>query len=340
MAAHHGQSEWARPAPPRPAPGGGFVAADLGAPGDEEAFARLLSTIPAPADAGAVEHAAQLWRLPVVAYRPRSTGPRRPPRHGLAPRARTTRPTPRRRAAGSGTPPLSGIRVVDLTAMWAGPLATWLLAELGAEVTKVENAVRPDGLRGQPFLFAALDRGKTHADLDLRDDAAQGELRALIAAADVLVDSFSPRVMPNLGLGAEALARLNPSLVHVAIPAFPAGSPQRSWGAYGTGVHAFCGLGDLGGERYAAPAVTYPDPLAGLAGLRAVVHGLLAAPGAVHVDASLVDAVAPLAPWAGPAGLGRAIEPVAEHLATALRERGFFDEDGLPSSPLVLDWPR
>ena len=344
LAAHRGEPGWSRPAPPRPAPGGGQLAADLGAPGDDETYERLLSTLPTDADACQVEQAAQLWRLPVVAYRP-GRPPRRRPTSALAPHPGTAPPEPPHwRAGAAPARPLGGVRVVDLTAMWAGPLATWLLGALGAEVAKVEPAVRPDGLRGQPALFAALDRGKTHLDLDLRRPADLDELHRCIAGADVVVDSFSPRVMPNLGLDPAALARLQPHLVSVAIPAFPAGSPQGSWVAYGTGVHAFCGLGHLGGPCMAAPAVTYPDPLGGLAAFAAVLRGLVAArrpaSGPVHVEASLADAVAPLAAAADPTGLVRPVEPVAGALAARLAERGFFDADGLPAPPLVVEGPR
>lgn len=345
LAAHHGEPGWPRPATPRRAPGDGHLAADLGAPGDDESYELLLSTLPADADAGQVERAAQLWRLPVVAYRPPAAGGRRRRAGGARPGGPgTRREAPSWWLAGDATvAPLRGVRVVDLTAMWAGPLATWSLATLGAEVTKVEPAVRPDGLRGQPHLFAALDRGKAHVDLDLRRDADMAELAARIAAADVVVDSFSPRVMPNLGLDPATLADLRPGLVSVAIPAFPAGSPQRSWVAYGTGVHAFCGLGRLPGSGVAAPAVTYPDPLGGFAALAAVLRGLAAArqpgAGAVHLEAPLVNAVAPLAARPGGTGLLRPVEPVAEELATRLAARGFFDAEGLPRSPLVVEGP-
>ncbi len=335
---------WARPARPRPAPGGGFLAADLGAPGDEEQFERLLATLPPGADARAVEQAAQEWRIPVVAYRTRresragmaSVAARlaaapvevcagAPPRFVPSPGARRPLPgaAPRLEPPLGASGPLAGVRVVDLTAMWAGPLATWLLADLGAEVVKIESGARPDGMRGQPALFAALDAGKAHLDLDLREPPALARLEAVIAHADVVVDSFSPRVMPNLGLAPDRLAELNPRIVAVSLPAFPPGTAQAAWVSYGTGGHAFAGLGDVGGGRFAAPEVTYPDPLAGLAALAAAVEGLAAGGG--RRVASIVSALAPLAASAGadtPRSLAEPVEPVAAALAGELAATG------------------
>lgn len=330
---------WPRPRPPRPVAGGGFVAADLGAPGDEEAFERLVATLPADATAADVERAAQEWRLPVVAYRERrlpvvAYRGRRVFRPWRAPagddRARAAAP----RGEADPAAPLRGVAVVDLTAMWAGPLAAKLLAELGASVTKIESAARPDGMRAQPALFAALDAGKEHLELDLRTADGLDELCRLVSSADVLLDSFSPRVMPNFGLGAERLLEINPRLVAVSVPAFPPGTPQASWVSYGTGVHAFSGLGDVGGGRFAAPAVTYADPLGGFAAFERVLDGLAAGGGSV-VAASLTDAVAPVAaaaPRDAAAGLGRAVEPVAAALARGLRDRGVLGSVSLSSA--------
>lgn len=324
---------WPRPRPPRPVAGGGFVAADLGAPGDEEAFERLVSTLPATTTAADVERAAQEWRLPVVAYRTRRPVQPSPP------------PAPPHRVPdGAALPvsdpaaPLRGLTVVDLTAMWAGPLASRLLAGLGATVTKIESAVRPDGMRAQAALFAALDAGKGHLELDLRTAQGLDALRRLLGWADVVLDSFSPRVMPNFGLDAPSLLEINPRLVAVSLPAFPPGSAEGSWVSYGTGVHAFLGLGDLGDGRFAAPAVTYPDPLGGFAALEAVLGGLAAGGGSV-VAASLVDAVAPVAaaaPCEAAAALARPVEPVAASLASGLGRRGLLGPVTL-ASPFTVE---
>ena len=123
------------------------------------------------------------------------------------------------------------MRVLDLTAMWAGPLCTLLLAEWGATVTTIEPAVRPDGLRGSPAQFAVLDRGKRRVDLDLRTPAGRSAFESLVGEADLLVESFSSRVMPNLGYDAGALRALNPRLAHRRHPRLPAtatGSPTAA----------------------------------------------------------------------------------------------------------------
>jgi len=264
---------------PTPAPGGGWLHADLGSPGDRQLFDTLLTTLPADAPATVVAEAAQEWRLPVCDYRRRERAPRRLPLHlsGAVPGAART--------PASGSAPLEGVEVCDLTAMWAGPLATWLLAGLGATVHKIEPDARLDGFRAiggggiyphgsqvdpgrDSAMWNALNHGKSRLPLDLRRPDDRDEFLDLARRSDVVIDSFSPRVMPNFGL---------PSLpsMGVSMPAFPAG-PQRDWIAYGTGIHAVLGLGELEDGSFAAPLVSYPDPLAGFAAAFAVVAGLVA----------------------------------------------------------------
>jgi hypothetical protein len=238
--------------------GGGWVCADLGGEGDAEAFERLLSVLgPGPHDPEDVARRAQEWRLPVTPYR---ASPRRGRCPGLPAVDRARR--------------LAGTRVVDLTSMWAGPLATHLLAAAGADVDTVEAACRPDGLRGTPAMFEVLAAGKRRHDLDLRQDEARQAFLDLVADADVVIESFSPRVLPNLGLDLPTLRTANPDVLLVSMPAFAADSAERDWVAYGTGVHAACGLGVDDGGRAWAPAVTYPDPLGGLAAFAAICTAL------------------------------------------------------------------
>lgn len=284
------------PPAPRAAPGGGFVHADLGAAGDDDDFERLLTTLPSGVDARGLALAAQEWRLPVCDYRPRQQGA--PPAPAAAhPVAIEAGP-----AAG-----YRGFRVLDLTAMWGGPLATRLLGQLGAEVIKVEAAARPDGFGAHPALWQALNEGKAVLDIDLRDGDGRAELLRVAETCDLVVDAFSPRVMPNLGLDS-----CPGGATRVALTAFGPG-PERNWVAYGTGVHAVSGLGDTGGPgdagdtsegRYRPGPVSYPDPLGGftaaLAGLAAVVGRERGdSPGTMRT--SLHAAIAPLVARSAPA---------------------------------------
>ena len=269
MAAAYGSTNAMRPAPPRPVDGGGWVHADLAAPGDEERYDSLMSTLSASAAAAEVAIAAQAWRLPVCDYRKRNRASGAPWVFELGTRCPPVRSRP---------------RILDLTNMWAGPLATWLLSSLGWSVTKVEPSFRPDGFRAldaggihpgdtscdpgrDSALWNALNHGKEIVDLDLRLEADRVRFVELATASDVVIDSFSPRVMPNFGLPLPA------GPLYVSVPAFPPG-PRRDWVAYGTGIHAVSGLGDVGGGRFAAPAVAYPDPVAGFTAALATVAAL------------------------------------------------------------------
>jgi hypothetical protein len=260
------------PAPPRAAPAGGWVHADV-LP-EDEALLDVLTV--ATSDAEALAAAAQECRLPVTPYRTTAAA--------WSDRRDDGAPVRRREP--------SQVTVLDLTAMWAGPLATAQLAAWGADVVTVEPALRRDGLRGSPAQFAVLDRGKRRVAWDLRTATDRRAFEAAVARADVLVESFSDRVMGNLGYPLDELWQHQPELVVVSIRAFPAGSAEAAWVAFGRGVHASSGLGLLEGVPH-APALAYPDPLAGLAALTAVLDGIgCAAP--AHREVSLGGAVAPL----------------------------------------------
>lgn len=186
--------------------------------------------------------------------------------------------------------------VVDLTALWAGPLATALLADLGAEVIKIKSSARPDGTARHPAFYDHLNAAKQVVDLDLREEPDRRRFEALLDRADLVVDSFSRRVMPNFGYGRPALAARWPRLAALSITAFPASAAEADWIAYGPGVHAAMGLGDRGPGRAFEPApVAYPDALAGLSAFASAAELLARGPAApVDSEVSLADAVAPL----------------------------------------------
>ncbi|MFP6565495.1 MAG: CoA transferase, partial [Myxococcota bacterium] len=120
--------------------------------------------------------------------------------------------------------PLAGIRIVDLTAIISGPLATQILADQGADVIKVEPPGIGDltrqmgtGRNGLSAIYAAANRNKRSVVLDLGTDEGLELLRRLVATADVLAQNFRPGAAARMGIGYEAMAKLNPDLVYASI---------------------------------------------------------------------------------------------------------------------------
>ncbi len=324
------EEDWPPPAPPLPV-GDGAVHAALVGP-DREAFDRLRSALAAesgeqgaaaeraeclavkPGERGAAAERlaaeAQVWRLPVTPYRRLDQAVRALPALPDRPTSPSDEDGGRDLGERSGQAGSAGGRdrlerrqrprdqplVVDLTALWAGPLATALLADLGAEVVKVDPSTRPDGLTRHRGLYDHLNSAKQVVDLDLGAEPGRRRFEALLDRADLLVDSFSRRVMPNFGYGRPALAARWPRLAALSITAFPASATEADWIAYGPGVHAAMGLGDRGPGRAFEPApVAYPDALAGLAAFAAGAELLARGPGpSGGAEVSLAGAVAPL----------------------------------------------
>ena len=168
--------------------------------------------------------------------------------------------------------PLIGLRVVDLSRLLPGPYATLALADLGADVVKVEAPNGGDYLRwlpplrqGQSAYFAALNTGKRSLAVDLKRPEGVAVLRRLAAKADVLVESFRPGVMARLGLGYDALAAENPSLVYCAITGYGQSGPYRDRSGHDLNYEALSGILGLSGPAGAPPTVP-PVQVADLAG--------------------------------------------------------------------------
>ena len=180
---------------------------------------------------------------------------------------------------------LAGLKVVDFSMGWAGPLCARTLADLGADVVKVEAGGHPDWWRGweaagDPTFtetrrnFIDMNRNKQGVDLDLATPDGAAAARALIAGADVVVENYAAGVMDKLGLGQAVQRRLSPGLISVSMPAFGAGGPLSNIRAYGSTVEQACGLPFVNGEAHWPPAnqhVAYGDPLAGLFGAAAAL---------------------------------------------------------------------
>lgn len=157
----------------------------------------------------------------------------------------------------------AGIRVLDFSTTIAGPHCTRLLADLGAEVIKIESPEgdlmrsRPPLRNGASTLFGQLNAGKKSVVLDLKSAAAVAAIRTLAASADILVENFRPGVMQRLTIDYAALAPLNPRLIYCAISGFGQTGPSSQLPAYAPVVHAAAGY-DMAHLRYQAGR-TRPD---------------------------------------------------------------------------------
>ena len=188
---------------------------------------------------------------------------------------------------------LAGVRVVDLSMGWAGPLAARNLADMGADVIKVEGCVRFDWWRGweatQEWIdsdgaeknpaFNMVNRNKRDITLDLSTPDGADLLKRLVALSDVVVENYSAGVLPKLGLDYAVLAEVNPALVMISMPAFGTDGPWSGYRAYGSTVEQASGLPHLSGTPEHPPTmmhVALGDPVGGLNGAAALLTALRA----------------------------------------------------------------
>ncbi len=159
-------------------------------------------------------------------------------------------------------------KVIDLSALWAGPLCSFLLASCGAEVVRVENPHRPDGARlGPTNFFNALNASKTTRELDLATPAGRDALLAMIAEADVVIEGSRPRALRHLGIDAKALVAQHPGLCWLSITGYGRDEPQGEWVAFGDDAAVAAGLSELmrthyGQAMFCGDAIA--DPLTGM----------------------------------------------------------------------------
>ncbi len=212
--------------------------------------------------------------------------------------------------ATSGEPglPFQGLRVLDMTAYWAGPLTGHMLALLGAEVIHLESSARPDGARlvgGVPQtedrywergpIFAALNTNKKSLTIDFGDPRGIELVRRFIATCDVVVENYTPRVLDQLGLDYETLRTDRPDLVMLRMPGFGLDGPWRDLAAFAFVIEDASGLTWLTGHPDLLPFEPYcvGDPNAGLHALfglmLALEHRERTGEGGL-VEAAMVDA--------------------------------------------------
>lgn len=178
---------------------------------------------------------------------------------------------------------LDGIRVVDFTRHMAGPFATLVLADHGADVVKVETPEGDSSRRGgadyvgdQSALFLQWNRGKRSIAIDMRTDEGLALAHDLIRAADVVVENYRPGVADRIGIGYEAMAELNPALVYCSVSAFGPQAPLRDAPGTDPVVQATSGIMSLTGERD-GNGVLVGAPIADFTGAMYAVQGILLA---------------------------------------------------------------
>lgn len=155
---------------------------------------------------------------------------------------------------------LEGVRVLDLTRLLPGPFCTMLLADMGADVIKVEDTRGGDYARYYPprlgehgALFASVNRNKRGLAVDLKTPQGADALRRLVTTADVLIESFRPGVMDRLGLGKDALMALNPRLIYCAITGYGQSGPLKHRAGHDLNYLGYAGVLELNGAADADP---------------------------------------------------------------------------------------
>jgi crotonobetainyl-CoA:carnitine CoA-transferase CaiB-like acyl-CoA transferase len=209
--------------------------------------------------------------------------------------------------------PLRGLRVVDFTLFWAGPLPSAMFADLGAEVVKVESIQHLDPFRayGTPAdptkdknwerspLFNALNRNKRGVTLDLTVEDGRQLFRDLVRVSDVVLQNYSPRVLPQLELGWQRLAAVNPRIVLTSVSGFGQDGPWRDYVSFAAIGEALSGVSSLTGYEGEGPVVHgvgLSDPYAGLVAAfttLAAVHSARRTGKGTFIDATQLESTIP-----------------------------------------------
>ena len=205
-------------------------------------------------------------------------------------------------ASPEWTGPLSGIRVLDFSRVLAGPAASMALADLGAEIIKVEPPGLGDDTRGFPpfsdghsIYFLGINRGKKSIVIDLKSADGVALARDLVTKCDILIENYRPGVMDRLGLGYNALSTINPRLIYCAISGFGMTGPMRDDPSFDIVTQALSGAFSVNGERDRAPTrlgIPFGDLIGGVNGpigiLAALYERSVSGRGRL-IDVSLLD---------------------------------------------------
>jgi len=215
--------------------------------------------------------------------------------------------------------PLDGVRVLDLSRLLPGPACTLHLADLGADVVKVEDTAAgdyarslglapPHGGNAPSAFFRMINRNKRSLSLDLKADAGRGAFLRVAQRADVIVESFRPGVLDRLGIGYAAVAAINPRIVYCSITGYGQTGPYRDRPGHDINYLGYAGVLDQTGTAGGPPALSnlqVADLLGGaLNASTAILAALFAAAktgNGTHVDVAMTEAaeefVGPFASW-------------------------------------------
>src|SRR5262245_6506640 len=218
---------------------------------------------------------------------------------------------------------LEGLRVIDVTQVMAGPFCAMQLADLGADVIKVEppagdSTRRMAGARGSDSAgFNAVNRGKRGIVLDLTTEAGRDAFRRLAARADVIIENYRPGVMRGFGLDYAAIAARNPGIVYASISGYGQTGPDAGKGGFDLIAQGVSGLMSVTGEPGSAPVkvgVPLTDLGAGLFALSAILAALVyrvRSGVGQYIDTSLVEAGLALSVWESSEYFGEGVTPRA-----------------------------
>jgi len=220
--------------------------------------------------------------------------------------------------------PLSGIRVLDLTNVLAGPYCSMVLGDMGADVIKLENADKGDTSRnfepqvnGESYCFAVLNRNKKSIALNLKDPAALEVALKLAEKADIVMENFRPGVVKRMGLGYEAIKALNPGVIYASLSGFGQTGPYGKKGGFDIIAQGMSGIMMMTGEPGGRPAkvgIAMNDIASGvtaLSGILGALIGKLRFGEGQYLETSLLEAGLAWTPWEFGAYFGSGEIPTA-----------------------------
>ena len=200
--------------------------------------------------------------------------------------------------------PLEGIKILDFTQFFAGPFATLLLSDMGAEIIKLENPPSGDSTRYSTAVvnecstnYTTRNRGKKSVVMNLKDERQKAVFFEMLKTADVVIENFKPGTLEKYGLTYEAMKAVNPKIVYTSISGYGQTGPYRDHAAYDGAVQAEAGLMSINGEAGGDPVkcgAAIADAAAGLVGCIGTLGALMDARinGVGHrVDVSMMDSI-------------------------------------------------